>query len=339
MRLRVGELARRTGLTVRTLHHYDEIGLLTPSARSESGYRLYDPGDVQRLHGIQALRHMGLPLAHIATLLGDAPLDPQRLLSQQIQALDLQIQQASELRDRLAVMRDGMAAGTPPELGNWLDTLVLMSTYGKYFSAAELQRIFERWPLVEAEWRPVSQQVRAAMEQGLPVDAPQVQQLANRWMVLMLEWMDGDLDLMDRWGHMYRAEPTTHSLHQAPSGAVIAYVERAIALRMELMGRYLTRDDIGRLGFVSVAQWQALEDEVNALLARRTPHRAPAAQAAVQHWSRLMDQLSRNDTALRARLLAGMAADPLLRAGGLLSTPVREFIGAAATLSLDPHAA
>jgi DNA-binding transcriptional MerR regulator len=47
--MKVGELARRTGLTVRTLHHYDEIGLLSPSARTESGHRLYGQADVLRL--------------------------------------------------------------------------------------------------------------------------------------------------------------------------------------------------------------------------------------------------------------------------------------------------
>lgn len=46
MMLKVGELAQRTGLTVRTLHHYDSIGLLTPSARSDSGYRLYQRDDI-----------------------------------------------------------------------------------------------------------------------------------------------------------------------------------------------------------------------------------------------------------------------------------------------------
>ena len=62
MQLKVGELARSTGLTVRTLHHYDEIGLLKPSDRSESGYRLYSQQDVARLHAIQAMRHLGLAL-------------------------------------------------------------------------------------------------------------------------------------------------------------------------------------------------------------------------------------------------------------------------------------
>jgi len=50
MLLKISELARRTGLTVRTLHHYDAIGLLRPSARSSAGYRLYDRSDIKRLH-------------------------------------------------------------------------------------------------------------------------------------------------------------------------------------------------------------------------------------------------------------------------------------------------
>ena len=68
MQLKVGELARRTGLTVRTLHHDDRIGLLRPSARSDSGDRLCDQADVARLHGIQVLRRVGLPLKEIGAM-------------------------------------------------------------------------------------------------------------------------------------------------------------------------------------------------------------------------------------------------------------------------------
>ena len=89
----------------------------------------------------------------------------------------------------------------------------------KNTTAAELKRIFERWPLVAHEWIALTEQVHAAMQRRLPPDADEVQRLANRWMVLMLEWMEGDMDLMDRWGHMYRHEPSAHSLNHAPSGA------------------------------------------------------------------------------------------------------------------------
>ena len=341
MLLKVGELAQRSGLTVRTLHHYDEIGLLKPSGRSESGYRLYSTEDVQRLHGIQALRHMGLPLAHIGELLIDQSLDPKRVLARQMHALDLQIQQATELRGRLALMHDGMVAGTKPDMGNWLETLALMSTYGKYFSTAELKRIFERWHLIEPEWVPLVALVDGVMQRGLLPDDPEVQRLANRWMVLMLEWMEGDLDLMDRWGHMYRQEPTAHSINYAPSGAMIAFVEGAIELRMAVLCRYFSREELARLGYVTMAQWQALEEEVQALLARQVAPDGPEAFQALRHWGRLMSQLSRNDAALRSKLLAASAAEPLLRSGGMLSADVREFIGRAATLAptsaLDPH--
>jgi MerR family transcriptional regulator, thiopeptide resistance regulator len=69
MLLKVGELAKRAGLTVRALHHYDDIGLLRPSARSDAGYRLYDRNDIARLHQIQALRRFGVALSDIGAFL------------------------------------------------------------------------------------------------------------------------------------------------------------------------------------------------------------------------------------------------------------------------------
>jgi phosphoribosylaminoimidazole-succinocarboxamide synthase len=71
-RYTIGELAGATGLTVRTLHHYDRIGLLSPTDRSPSGYRLYGRDDVRRLYRILALRQLGLSLKEIdAALAGD----------------------------------------------------------------------------------------------------------------------------------------------------------------------------------------------------------------------------------------------------------------------------
>ena len=63
--LKVGDLARRTGLSVRTLHHYDEIGLLAPSRRTEAGHRLYAVAQVTRLQQIQSLRSLGFSLDEI----------------------------------------------------------------------------------------------------------------------------------------------------------------------------------------------------------------------------------------------------------------------------------
>ena len=66
---KIGELARRTGLTVRTLHHYDEIGLLSPAERSDGGHRVYGEAEVQRLYRIVSLRSLGFPLEAVAAAL------------------------------------------------------------------------------------------------------------------------------------------------------------------------------------------------------------------------------------------------------------------------------
>jgi DNA-binding transcriptional MerR regulator/uncharacterized glyoxalase superfamily protein PhnB len=66
---KVGALAKATGLTVRTLHHYDEIGLLRPSARLAGGHRLYDASDVARLYRIIRLRQLGFPLSQVGEVL------------------------------------------------------------------------------------------------------------------------------------------------------------------------------------------------------------------------------------------------------------------------------
>ena len=69
--LTVGEVAQRYGITVRTLHHYDDIGLLTPSRRAASGYRLYTPADLTRLSQIIVYRRLQLSLGEIASLLDE----------------------------------------------------------------------------------------------------------------------------------------------------------------------------------------------------------------------------------------------------------------------------
>ncbi len=327
--LKVGDLARRTGLTVRTLHHYDEIGLLKPSGRSEAGYRLYSQADVQRLHGIQTMRQMGLGLSDIAELLAGEGVAPQRIIGQQIRALDQQIARATELRGRLTMLRDGLMAGAEPDMGNWLEALALMATYGKYFSTTELKQIFTNWSLIESEWIVVKDLVRSAMDRKLPPDTPEVQALAYRWMALMLQWMGGDLDLLDRWGHMFRTEPSAQGRNHAPPGDMIDYIETAIKLRLALLEKYLTRDDLRTLGHVPHTDWAALEHDVQQLMARALAPHHPEVVAAALRWNTLFDALTRHSRPLRQKLLMASANEPLLQAGSPLSAPVRAYLQAA----------
>ncbi|MDE2431185.1 MAG: MerR family transcriptional regulator, partial [Burkholderiales bacterium] len=134
MLLKIGELASRTGLTVRTLHHYDKIGLLTPSVRSDAGYRLYDRSDITRLHRIQALRRLDLSLAEVARLIDGEGLKLQDVIDQQIVTLDHQIAQSVTLRNRLQELVTTLRTREEPNLEYWLSTLEMMSLQGKYFN-------------------------------------------------------------------------------------------------------------------------------------------------------------------------------------------------------------
>lgn len=122
MPLTGGEPARRCGLTVRALHHYDAIGLLKPPLRSDAGYRLYDRANVERLHRIQALRQLGLALADIGTVLSGPEQPLASLIDRQIAQLDQELARAASLRNRLAALGARLAAGQSPDLAEWLDT-------------------------------------------------------------------------------------------------------------------------------------------------------------------------------------------------------------------------
>ena len=162
MLIQVGELAKRAGLTVRTLHHYEQTGLLTPSARSEAGYRLYNLSAVQRLHMIKALAQAGLTLATIKDYLDRQTLSLPELLTQQIDMLNAQLRDVGRLRDRLLVLREALASGNEPDLESWLQTLELMKMYDRWFSQQELAALpFAAQDEQRAQaWRELTEEVQ-----------------------------------------------------------------------------------------------------------------------------------------------------------------------------------
>ncbi|HTE19662.1 MAG TPA: MerR family transcriptional regulator, partial [Armatimonadota bacterium] len=88
---KVGELAKQTGMTVRTLHHYDEIGLLSPSHRTAAGHRLYTEGDVARLQQVASLRSLGFPLDEIRDVLNQQRLSPLEIVRMHAQRMREQV--------------------------------------------------------------------------------------------------------------------------------------------------------------------------------------------------------------------------------------------------------
>ena len=336
MLLKVGELAKRTGLTVRALHHYDNIGLLRPSGRSDSGYRLYSRDDVARLHGIQTLRRMGLSLADVARLLDGSDVTLPAILARQVSLLEREIAHAQALHERLSVMQLVLASGGQPEMDDWLVSLSMMSTFEQYFSAGELKLVFERWKRCEDEWPPLLQAVRDAMERGVSPEAIELQPLARRWMDVSARWMNGDIELLKRWGRMLREEPDL-PLPNGMDRALLEYIDRAIQLRLATLAKYLSADELQRLDKTLEPQWCALSERADRLMADGVPPHAAAARELARDWGALLDRVVRQDATLRAKLLAAYDNEPLLQAGATFTKQARRYVRQAA--ALDPHAA
>jgi DNA-binding transcriptional MerR regulator len=93
----VGQVAERFAVTVRTLHHYDEVGLLRPSRRSAAGYRLYTDADITRLQHVVVYRRLGFTLEDIATLLDDPDADVAAHLRRQRDAVSTRLDELTEL--------------------------------------------------------------------------------------------------------------------------------------------------------------------------------------------------------------------------------------------------
>lgn len=103
----VGQVAGFAGVTVRTLHHYDAIGLLSPSGRSTAGHRRYDDADLDRLQQVLFYRELGFPLEEVAVLLDDPRADPQEHLRRQHALLTARI---GELQRMAAAVEHAMEA-------------------------------------------------------------------------------------------------------------------------------------------------------------------------------------------------------------------------------------
>lgn len=124
--LPIGEVARRAGVTVRTLHHYDRLGLLVPSGRSGGEHRRYGPADLRRLLDIAQLRSLGLSLAEVRAALDDPDFNAAATLDRQIAHLEERI----ALHQRLLVRLRGLRAGGEAAWPDVLDTIALTGRLG-----------------------------------------------------------------------------------------------------------------------------------------------------------------------------------------------------------------
>ncbi|KVD78580.1 MerR family transcriptional regulator [Burkholderia ubonensis] len=317
MRLKVGELAKRSGLTVRTLHHYHAIGLLTPSARADNGYRLYDRDDIARLHQIQALRRFGLSLAEIGDYLNQPGAPLVDLVAKQITLLDRQIEQSAQLRERLVRLHAQLAEGTEPELADWLTTLELMTVYDKYFSEEELARMpmYRKSQTGDAEWIALVADVRTLYDAGVPPEDERVRALADRWMTLLVRDTNNDPRLLAKLNLMHEREPSLQA-QIGISTALRDYVLRAVAeTKMRIFEKYLAPDEIRfmRAHYRERAmEWpQLMADVRDAIDAGARPD-SPEAHALARRWLDLFRGYAGDDPATHAKFRRAMMNEPAL---------------------------
>jgi DNA-binding transcriptional MerR regulator len=209
---KVGELARIAGVTVRTLHHYDGIGLLVPSERSHGGHRLYSKADVERLYRLLALREVGLPLEEIGPLLDreDGLADTVR---RHLSRVEQQLGALEELRLRLTRLL-GAFDGGEVSTQRFLDAMEAMTMVEKYYTPEQLQQLEQRRQdigedaikAVEQEWTEIYAKLAALRGRGIDPATPEAQAVGDRAAELIQMFTGGDPGITESLRRMYQQE-------------------------------------------------------------------------------------------------------------------------------------
>lgn len=135
----VGEVARLAGVTVRTLHHWESVGVLVPSGRTAAGYRVYDEADLARLTRVLVLRELGFPLDEVAGLLDDPHVDEVAALRRQEQLLADRIARLQQVAALVRTTREARA------MGIGLDPEELREVFGDDDPTRHADEVEARW--------------------------------------------------------------------------------------------------------------------------------------------------------------------------------------------------
>ena len=235
--LSVSQVARRTGVTVRTLHHYEACGLLRPAARSGAGYRLYGEAELLRLQHIVSLKALGLTLDAIRDSLDADTLSLADAVRRQVIQLRETIVHQHELLARLERLEQRLAAGEAIDGDTLLSTIEASTIMEKYFTTEQLETIKQRGERLGAEriheveqaWPQVIAGMTAAMQLNKDTASEEVRLLARKWRSLLREFTGGDADIQRSLNTMFKSEADTMRQRTGIAPALMAYVGQAIA--------------------------------------------------------------------------------------------------------------
>lgn len=216
---KVGDLAERTGVSVRTLHYYEEIELLRPSHRTSAGHRLYTPADIRRLSHIKSLRQLGFSLDEIKAALDDPRFSPLGIVERQLFRLREQIAAEQRVCDRLEQLASSLRAGHEVGTEDLFKTIEAMTMYEKYFNEEQLSELRHRREAMgedklresQQQWTELISAVRQEMQAGTDPLSAQVMELARKWRGLIEAFTGGNAKVEESVKEMYRSEPSMRS--------------------------------------------------------------------------------------------------------------------------------
>jgi DNA-binding transcriptional MerR regulator len=240
----VGSVARMAGITVRTLHHYDEIGLLSPNDRSEAGYRRYDDADLERLQRILFFRELGFALDEIKTVMADGSSDASAHLARQHAML---LDRIARLQRMAAAVEKAMEART---MGINLTPEERFEVFGDFDPDDHAAEVADRWGTTDAyresqrrvarytkaDWErmkaesaePVNRLV-AAMKSGLPADSIDAMDAAEAHRQHISRWFyECTTEIHLGLAEMYVADPRFTATYEAISTGLAHYLHDAI---------------------------------------------------------------------------------------------------------------
>jgi DNA-binding transcriptional MerR regulator len=250
--LTVGALAKLAGVTVRTLHYYDEIGLLVPSARSRAGHRAYGDADVRRLQRILFYRELELPLDRIQQLLDEPEADERDHLRRQYALLDERITRLQRIRaavattleahdmridltpeERLEVFGDDDPARYDREVAErWGDT-------DAYRQSRARTRAYTKddWIRIKAAGEAIEAEFAEALRGGVAPDSVAAMDLAQRYLEHMAgAFFDGVVSISRNLADLYVDDPRFRRHYDEREPGLAAYVRDAIHAHADRSG-------------------------------------------------------------------------------------------------------
>jgi MerR family transcriptional regulator, thiopeptide resistance regulator len=234
MSMKVGELAERTGLSVRTLHHYEEMGLIAPAQRTQSGHRLYEDDSVARVQKIVALKQLGMSLDEIRSWLTGNEARLLDVIRTQRGLVKERMLALSAIARRLEIIDMRMSEADTISVDDILEALEAMTMFEKYYTQEQLQQLDERakalgedgMRAVQEEWPQLIAKVRDAMDRGLDPKSEEVQVLTRRWHELIEMFTGGDPGIRASLQRLYENEPQV-SQQNAIDPEIMKYVQKS----------------------------------------------------------------------------------------------------------------